>query len=59
MPAARMWPSSDLCPERGGHTIDTLPLPTVLEAVEIRLKYAGYLEREQRLIDRYKRLESA
>jgi len=32
--------------------------PNVLEAVEIEAKYAGYLEREQLLIDRYKQMES-
>lgn len=31
---------------------------TVIEAVEINLKYAGYLEREERLIHRYRQLES-
>jgi tRNA uridine 5-carboxymethylaminomethyl modification enzyme len=30
----------------------------VLEAVEINLKYSGYLEREQRLIDRHRQLEA-
>ncbi len=30
----------------------------VLEAVEINLKYAGYLEREQRLIQRHRQLET-
>ncbi|MGQ9651248.1 MAG: tRNA uridine-5-carboxymethylaminomethyl(34) synthesis enzyme MnmG [Phycisphaerae bacterium] len=30
----------------------------VLETVEIRTKYAGYLEREQRQIERYRHLES-
>jgi len=32
--------------------------PEVIEAVEIQAKYAGYLEREQRMIERYKHLES-
>jgi len=32
--------------------------PEVIEAVEIRMKYAGYLEREQRLIDRHRQVES-
>ncbi len=30
----------------------------VVQAVEIRLKYAGYLQREQRLIERHRHLES-
>jgi tRNA uridine 5-carboxymethylaminomethyl modification enzyme len=30
----------------------------VVEEVEIRAKYAGYLEREQRLVDRYRQLEA-
>jgi tRNA uridine 5-carboxymethylaminomethyl modification enzyme len=36
---------------------DNIP-PLVLQAVEIQAKYAGYLEREQRLIDRYQQLET-
>lgn len=32
--------------------------PVILEAVEIRAKYAGYLEREQRQIERYRHLEA-
>ncbi len=36
--------------------VDGLP-PEVVETVEIRLKYAGYLEREQRLIDRHRQVE--
>ena len=36
---------------------DSLP-PEVLEAIEIRAKYAGYLEREQRQVDRYRQLEA-
>jgi len=47
----------DLCKRVDGLQIDHVPAD-VLEAVQIRLKYAGYLEREQRLIDRYKQLES-
>lgn len=34
------------------------PLLAVLQATEIRAKYAGYLEREQRQIERYRHLES-
>ncbi len=32
--------------------------PVILEAVEIQAKYAGYLEREQRQIERYRHLEA-
>ncbi len=32
--------------------------PDVLEAVEIRVKYAGYLEREERQIERHRHLEA-
>jgi len=47
----------DLCSRVDGLMIDHIPAE-VIEAVQIRLKYAGYLEREQRLIERHKRLES-
>ena len=47
----------DLCTRVDGLAIDHVPAH-VLEAVQIRLKYAGYLEREQRLIERHKQLES-
>jgi tRNA uridine 5-carboxymethylaminomethyl modification enzyme len=38
--------------------VATNAAPAVLEALEIRAKYAGYLEREQRQIDRYRHLEA-
>jgi tRNA uridine 5-carboxymethylaminomethyl modification enzyme len=46
-----------LCSRAGGPELDGYS-PQVLEAVEIAMKYAGYLEREQRLIERQKQMES-
>jgi len=40
-----------------GLSLDHLPAE-VLQAAEIRLKYAGYLEREERLIERHRYVES-
>lgn len=40
-----------------GIELNDLP-PEVLQAVEIRLKYAGYLDREKRLIDRHRHMEN-
>jgi tRNA uridine 5-carboxymethylaminomethyl modification enzyme len=47
----------DLC-ARVPALADQTFAPAVLEAVEVQAKYAGYLDREQRLIDRYQQLES-
>jgi tRNA uridine 5-carboxymethylaminomethyl modification enzyme len=47
---------ADLCRSHLELTDDMSPV--VLEAVEIRAKYAGYLEREQRQIERYRHLEA-
>jgi tRNA uridine 5-carboxymethylaminomethyl modification enzyme len=45
-------------PCQGGDGEGVVFSPDVLEEVEIRAKYAGYLEREQRLVDRYRQLEA-
>ncbi|GMV96350.1 MAG: tRNA uridine 5-carboxymethylaminomethyl modification enzyme MnmG [Phycisphaerae bacterium] len=45
----------------GGHRPEVIPPdtpPEVLQAVEIRAKYAGYLEREQRQVERYRQMEA-
>ncbi len=47
---------ADLC--RSHPDIRANAPPAVLEAVEIRAKYAGYLDREQRQIERYRHLEA-
>ncbi len=41
-----------------GMTGEDLPDPQVCEAVEIRGRYAGYLERERKQIERFKQMES-
>jgi len=53
-PEIRLEP---LCRRAGGPELSCFE-DQVLEAVEITLKYAGYLQREQRLIERYKHMES-
>ncbi|MDM8005616.1 MAG: tRNA uridine-5-carboxymethylaminomethyl(34) synthesis enzyme MnmG [Phycisphaerae bacterium] len=47
---------ADLCRSHIELTDDMSPV--ILEAVEIQAKYAGYLEREQRQIERYRHLEA-
>lgn len=46
-----------LC-ERCPELLETGVAPAVMEAVEIRAKYAGYLEREQRQVERYRQMEA-
>jgi len=47
----------DMCGRGDGLLLEGVP-EEVIQAVEIRLKYAGYLEREDRLIERHRQLES-
>lgn len=47
----------DLAGELPDVELAALP-PDVLEAVEIRARYAGYLEREQRQIERHRQMET-
>ena len=47
----------DMCGGGDGLLLEGVP-EEVIQAVEIRLKYAGYIEREDRLIERHRQLES-
>ena len=61
MHGGRGWGNAGDCPEMDSNASSTageISIEDVQEAVEIRARYAGYLQRERRQIERYQALEA-